>query len=309
MADSISLSSATRSNLLSLQKTTDLIGQTQERLSTGRKVNSAIDDALSYFTARGLNDRASDLATVKDGLNEGINVIKSALSGLESIESTLKQMKALASSARSAADSTTRGKFASQFNELRSQIDALAEDASYNGINLLKNTTVDFGGSAQSAISSSSAFGSDTMTVKFNEKTGDFRNTMVISGMTASDFSKMLAISANTGSTGSSTTAGWTQSGTNPISAIDYAIDMVDSALSTVRQTATTFGTNSSMLEIRNEFTSNLINTLKGGAGELVNADINEESANMLSLQTRQQLGTISLSIAQQSEQGVLRLF
>ena len=54
---------------------------------------------------------------------------------------------------------------------------------------------------------------------------------------------------------------------------------------------------------------SNLINTLKGGASELVNADLNEESANLLSLQTRQQLGTISLSIAQKSEQSVLRLF
>lgn len=309
MADAVSLSSATRSNLLSLQRTTDLIGQTQDRLSTGRKVNSAIDDALAFFTARGLNDRASDLATVKDGLSEGINVIKSALNGLESIENTLKQMKALASSARSAADSTTRGKFASQFNELRSQVDALAEDSSYNGINLLKNTTTEFGGSTQAQISASSSFGSDTMTVKFNEKTGTFRNTMVISGVTASDFSSMLATSANTASTGTGVSAGWAQSGTSAVAAIDFAIDMIDSALSTVRQTATSFGTNSSMLEIRNSFTSSLINDLKGGAGNLVNADINEESANMLSLQTRQQLGTISLSIAQQSEQAVLRLF
>jgi flagellin len=76
-----------------------------------------------------------------------------------------------------------------------------------------------------------------------------------------------------------------------------------------VRQVAQTFGTNSSLLEIRRQFTENLINTLKGGASELVNADLNEESANLLSLQTRQQLGTISLSIAQQSEQSVLRLF
>ena len=60
---------------------------------------------------------------------------------------------------------------------------------------------------------------------------------------------------------------------------------------------------------IRQEFTQNLINTLKSGAGDLVNADLNEESANLLSLQTRQQLGTISLSIAQKSEQSVLRLF
>jgi flagellin-like hook-associated protein FlgL len=63
------------------------------------------------------------------------------------------------------------------------------------------------------------------------------------------------------------------------------------------------------MLQIRADFTTNLINTLKGGASDLVNADLNEESANLLSLQTRQQLGTISLSIAQRSEQSILRLF
>ncbi len=63
------------------------------------------------------------------------------------------------------------------------------------------------------------------------------------------------------------------------------------------------------MLSIRAEFTTNIINTLKGGAADLINADMNEESANLLSLQTRQQLGTISLSIAQRSEQSILRLF
>ena len=77
----------------------------------------------------------------------------------------------------------------------------------------------------------------------------------------------------------------------------------------TVRQVSQSLGTNSSLLEIRRQFTENLISTLKGGASDLINADLNEESANLLSLQTRQQLGTISLSIAQQSEQSVLRLF
>ena len=76
-----------------------------------------------------------------------------------------------------------------------------------------------------------------------------------------------------------------------------------------VRQAAQQFGTNAALLQIRADFTTNLINTLQAGASDLVNADLNEESANLLSLQTRQQLGTISLSIAQKSEQSVLRLF
>ena len=76
-----------------------------------------------------------------------------------------------------------------------------------------------------------------------------------------------------------------------------------------MRQVAQSLGTNSALLEIRRSFTEQIVNTLKGGAGDLVNADLNEESANLLSLQTRQQLGTISLAIAQQSEQAILRLF
>src|SRR3954465_14029177 len=99
MAQEITLSSATRSNLLSLQNTTGLIGRTQERLATGLKVNSAIDDALAFFKARNLNSRASDLQSIKDEITGGINIIKAATQGLESMESLLKQMKALAQSA------------------------------------------------------------------------------------------------------------------------------------------------------------------------------------------------------------------
>lgn len=299
----ISLSNATRTNLLSLQRTTNLIGRTQERLATGLKVNSAIDDALAFFKARNLNSRAADLSTIKDGITDGINVIRAAIQGLEAIESTLKQLKAIAQSAISSPESATRAKLASQFNELRSQVDNLAEDASFNGTNLLKNTTTAF------------SAGSDNLTVKFNERQDDVAgagtgalNQLVVSGVSSSDFSSIVASSATATGTAGSTTV-WGQTGTAAVTAINSAIRGIDSALVTVRQVAQNLGTNSSLLEIRRDFTENLVNTLRGGASELVNADLNEESANLLSLQTRQQLGTISLSIAQQSEQSVLRLF
>ncbi len=299
----VSLTTATRANLLSLQRTSTLIGRTQECLATGLKVNSAIDDALAFFKARNLNARASDLSTVKDGITDGINIIRAAIQGLEAIESTLQQMKAIAQSAISSPESSTRAKLASQFNELRSQVDNLAEDASFNGTNLLKNTTEAF------------SAGADNLTVKFNERQDDVPgagtgalNQLVVSGVSASDFASIVASSATaTGTTGSTTV--WGQTGTAAVTAINAAIRGIDSVLVTVRQVSQNLGTNSSLLEIRRDFTQNLVNTLRGGASELVNADLNEESANLLSLQTRQQLGTISLSIAQQSEQSVLRLF
>jgi flagellin-like hook-associated protein FlgL len=300
MAQEITLSTATRTNLLSLQNTTSLIGRTQERLATGLKVNSAIDDALAFFKARNLNSRASDLQSIKDEITGGINIIKAAVQGLESIENLLKQMKALAQSAVSAPESSTRAKLASQFNELRSQVDNLAEDSSFNGVNLLKNNT--------------SAFtpGADSLTVKFNERTeNEAINQLVISGLKATDFTTMMGRSAvATGTPGAAGTQGlWGQTGAHGIKAINSCLRAIDSALTTVRQAAQGFGTNSSLLQIRADFTTRIINTLKGGAADLVNADMNEESANLLSLQTRQQLGTISLSIAQKSEEAILRLF
>jgi flagellin-like hook-associated protein FlgL len=299
----ISLSTATRTNLLSLQRTTSLIGRTQERLATGLKVNSAIDDALAFFKARNLNSRAQDLSSIKDEISNGISVIRASIQGLESIESVLKQMKAVAQSAISSPESSTRAKLASQFNELRSQVDNLTEDARFNGVNLLKNSTNTF------------EAGADNLTVRFNERMDDTPgsetgplNQLIVSGVSATDFATIIASSATaTGAAGSATV--WGQTGTAAVSAINAAIRGIDSALVTVRQVAQNLGTNSSLLEIRRDFTQNLVNTLRGGASELINADLNEESANLLSLQTRQQLGTISLSIAQQSEQSVLRLF
>jgi flagellin-like hook-associated protein FlgL len=293
----INLGSATRANLLSLQNTQSLIDQTQNRLATGLKVNSPLDDALAFFKARNLNARASDLTTIKDGISGAISVITAATQGLTSIESTLQQMKALAQSAISSPESSTRSSLASQFNELRSQVDHLAADASFNGVNLLKNTSGSF------------SAGADYLTVKFNERTDPKAvNQLVVSGLKTADFNKILAQSAKVSGTAGVTTV-WGQTGVAAIFAINASISAIDSALSTVRNVSSQFGTNAALLGIRQDFTTNLINTLKSGASELVNADLNEESANLLSLQTRQQLGTISLSIAQKSEQSVLRLF
>ena len=298
MAQEITLTTATRTNLLSLQNTTSLIGRMQERLATGLKVNSAIDDALAFFKARNLNSRASDLQSIKDEITGGINIIKAAVTGLESMENMLKQMKALAQSAVSAPESSTRAKLASQFNELRSQVDNIAEDSSFNGVNLLKNSI----GAFQP--------GADSLTVKFNERTENAAiNQLVISGLKQTEFTKIMGRSAvTTGAPGSNVML-WGQTGTGGITAINSCLRAIDSALQTVRMSAQEFGTNSSLLQIRADFTTRIITTLKGGAADLVNADMNEESANLLSLQTRQQLGTISLSIAQKSEEAILRLF
>src|ERR1043165_2487372 len=92
----ITLSTPTRTNLLSLQATTRLIGRTQERLSTGLKVNSALDDASAFFQARSLTNRASDLSSVKDGVDQAIQTLKAAVQGIEAATKLVEQIKGLA---------------------------------------------------------------------------------------------------------------------------------------------------------------------------------------------------------------------
>jgi flagellin len=90
---------------------------------------------------------------------------------------------------------------------------------------------------------------------------------------------------------------------------VDTSITSLDTALTTLRTQAAKFGSNLTTVQVRQDFTKNLINTLQTGSDQLVLADTNEEGANLLALQTRQQLSTTSLSLASQADQAVLRLF
>jgi flagellin len=272
MVDGINLSSATRTNLLALQQTTNVISRTQERLSTGLKVNSAIDDAIAYFQSRSLSDRASDLAVLKDTVNQGVSAVETAVIGIDGISNIVDQMKGIALSAQSDANGVNRSKSAVQFNDLRNQLDNLSIDASYKGTNLIKASPAN-------------------LKVSFSE---DGSSTLTISGV-ASDSSGLSIATA---------VSDWSSDAN-----ILNAINDLDSALTTLRSTASSLGSNASVLNLRLDFTTKLVNSLEEGSAKLVNADVNQESANLLTLQTRQQLGTIGLSIAQQSEQSILRLF
>ena len=466
MAD-ISLTASMRSNLLSLQSTQSLMDMTQERLSTGKKVNSAIDNPSSYYTAQSLNNRANDLSSLLDSMGQGIQTIKAADEAITTITSFAEQAKAIANSARdvpsnfdkyaissneitspvkgefiidartdlstfnlsvaeaddgkkfsvyvdgskheitvsggdpaaveanvvnqlqglglnakgdtkggiivsstdgsaiswtngddgkgndglttatsaavvvtlddtSGANSATiagaintaagakgvtaeadgkamsvmaknkefmifsdgttdnvtalktlgiegsrkagdataeteeRTSYAKQFNEILEQIDALANDAGYKGVNLLQE---------------------NDLKVIFNED----RSSMIeIKGVDAS--SKGLGISQ-------------AQNNWQKDASIEVSISNIEDAISKLRTMASDFGNNYSVVESREEFTDNLINVLTEGADKLTLADMNEESANMLALQTRQQLAINSLSLASQAAQSVLKLF
>src|SRR6266700_7396083 len=107
MSDII-LSSGVRSNLISLQQTADLITQTQTRLATGKRVNSALDNPINFFTAQGLSVRANDLGNLLDSMSSGINTIQAANNGITSITKLVQSAQALVTQALQSSDTTVR---------------------------------------------------------------------------------------------------------------------------------------------------------------------------------------------------------
>ena len=369
MSEMIHLSSAVRQNLLSLQSTADMMSNTQNRLATGLKVNSALDNPNSFFTASALNNRASDLSGLLDDMGQNVQTLKAADQGIQSITKLVEAAKGKANQALQSSVTADRRKFAGEYNELLSQIETLAKDAGYNGKNLLAGTgndltvvfnedgTSNLGVSAVDYTDTSGALGlSDltvgtvstaTVTVAALAAADEAGDTLVysagstgttiafgagaapadilaslnaVSGTTATSDGTTITITSTEGQIAlddSDSTADLTAvAGTGYVAgtfdtdaSINTSLTSLTNALGALRSQASTFGTNMTVVENRQNFTTRLINTLEEGAGKLILADSNEEGANLLALQTRQQLSSTSLSFASQADQNVLRLF
>ena len=377
MSGDIVLSAGIRSNLLALQGTAELQARTQQRLATGKKVNSALDNPINFFTASALTNRAGDLGNLLDSVSNAVQTLNAANNGLTSLTKLVQNAQAIVQQAQQSSGSTakyvgtvssltgatsfavtsgntitindgtntttitlaatltvqqiidavntgtatgvkaelstdgkllleaagantitiggsasiadeaqfgltkgtvvaagtlnaTRSSLAAQFDAIRSQIDQLAGDSGFNGVNLLNG---------------------DSLKVVFNEKN---TSSLLITGVTYN--SAGLGIAAST-------------TGFQTDQSINTALGNLTAALSTLRLQASNFGSSLSVVQIRQDFTKATINTLQTGADNLTLADTNEEGANMLALQTRQQLSTTALSLAAQASNSVLKLF
>ncbi|WP_425504139.1 hypothetical protein [Roseibium litorale] len=162
----ITISSAVRSSLNSLQATSSLMSSVQEKLSTGKKVNSALDNPNSFFTAKGLENRASDLGTLLDDMGQSVQTLKAADKGIEAISDLVDAAKAKASQAQQSSSQSERSKYAKEYNELLTQIEDVAKDSGYKGKNLLGGTgndlSVTFNETGSSSLSISSVDYTDT---------------------------------------------------------------------------------------------------------------------------------------------------
>ena len=383
----IVLSAATRQSLLSAQDTASLLATTQTRLSTGKKVNSALDNPLNYFTAASLDSRASDLSNLLDGISNGIQTINAASTGISNIQKLVDSAKSTANQALAttvtttgtassayaaattgqniafqvngsaktftlaanatidtaisglntaagtsifakSADGTkivvngsgivqisgstsltalgfsavgsdvasttwydessnstdltvngldTRANLAKQYNDLLSQIDQLASDASYNGVDLINSNS-----------------GANKLKIQFN---ADNTSSVSVQGVDATSSGIGLATIASTSA------ASFTKD-----TDISTALTSLTAATTKLRTYSSQLGSNLTIVQNRQDFTKNLINTLQTGSANLTNADLNEEAANSQALSTRQSLAISALSLANTAQQNVLQL-
>ncbi len=256
----IGLSSAINTTLHSIQKISAFTERTQNRISTGQKHQGPGESPLAVSVANSLSNRASDLLAVKDTISQGVSKVETATLGLGYIQQILNELKATSLQYDQAGSTAEQTLTSDRFNELKAQLDALTNDISFGGTNLVSGSP-------------------DSLTVALNE---DGSSSLSVDGV-ASDSAAL---------------------------ALDITdIATIDAAISTVRATAETLGSEATVLSIREEFNDKLINSLEEGEAKLLEVDLNEQAATALSLETRSQLSVSALKVTAQSERAILQLF
>jgi flagellin-like hook-associated protein FlgL len=390
----ITLSASVRQNLLSLQSTAELLSTTQNRLATGKKVNSALDNPTNFFTAASLDNRASDINNLLDGIGNGVQVLQAANTGITSLQKLVDTAKSIGnqvlqttvgystkSTAASAANagataanllggtglaqgdtlliaatgggtatSLIFGTGAAEVNTLAELNTALAannlqasiddatgvitltttNDAASSTIGAITGTATTAVGDAFNAVTPTAPVADATsqslraglvkqyndIISQINTTSADasFNGINLLAGDTLkltfneTGKSKLDIQGANLNALGlglSTLVAGTDFLDGNSANSI---ITTLGNASSALRSQASALGSNLSIVQIRQDFSKNLINVLQTGSANLTLADTNEEAANSQALATRQSIAVSALALANQSQQSVLQL-
>jgi flagellin-like hook-associated protein FlgL len=316
----IILTATQRETLLSLQDTSQLYNTTQAALTTGKKVNSAADNAVAYFQSQSLYYRASDLTSIKTNIDQNIQALNTAQTATSSVESLLQNLLSVVEGART--DSLSQRVSATQqFTNLATQLAQLVQDSSYQGLNILTSTNA-------SLITQFSERTAATYTVPgFNliDAAGGNARTLFTQATAIFDSKGNLQISAllgdasGIGGAPSTSIAGFSQlnltasstsvlPGSQAETIFAATETRIENAVSQIQGIAASLGTNVGILQARSDFTSQYINDLQTGGDSLTVADLNTEAANSQSLELRQQLGVQSLGVTQTLNQAILQL-
>jgi flagellin len=290
--------------LQALSQTQKALTQTQTQISTGLRVASAQDNAAYWSIATTMRSDNDALSSVQDSLNLGGSTVGVANAALNSTISVMDKIKSdLVTAAEPGVDRT---KIQTDITALQGQLQSIASSASFNGENWLSvnsgaanyNATKSVVASFSRATGGAISIGTiqvDTSQTKLYDSNGQTGILDTVNGTTNMSVSN-LNISALTDSTADQTT-------------LSNLTSQVDTAIQSITTAASTLGATQTRINLQAAFVSNLSDAITSGVGSLVDADMNQASTKLQALQTQQQLGIQSLSIANQNSQLILKLF
>ena len=257
-----------------LNKTVSDLQMTQAHINSGLKVAGPTDNGAVFAIAQNMRGDISGYQAVSDSLNRGVSTVDVAISAGQSISDLLNEMKGKAlAAADSSLDTASRTALNGDFTALRDQIATIVNNAQFNGTNLVDGSTANI-----QALASS-----------------DGTKKITVAGQTLSLSGSIVTIK-------STSTISTQSRASTMVATVGSSITNVNAALAKLASGVKKFS-------IQNDFVSKLVDTLKAGLGNLVDADMAVESARLQSLQVKQQLGVQALSIANQQPQIILSLF
>ena len=260
--------------LQNLNATNSQLQTVQNAINTGLKVSSAKDDGATYAIAQNMRGDVAGYQAVSDSLNRGLSTVDVAMSAGQSISDLLIQMKSKALAASdSSLDTASRSALNEDFTALRDQITSIVNNAVFNGYNLINGSTTQ------------------------------------ITALASADGSRRLTVSGENMSLGGSVVTVASNSTISTQANASTMISTVEASLTNVNSALARLSSGSKKFSIQTDFVQKLSDTLTAGIGNLVDANMAQESAMLQSLQVKQQLGVQALSIANQAPQITLSLF
>ncbi|MCK0070493.1 flagellin [Kordiimonas laminariae] len=274
MAFSVNTNAGAFAALQNLNQTQSELRTTQTQINTGLRVASAKDDAATFAIAQTLRGEVSGLQAVSSSLDRAQSTLDVAIAAGEAVSDLLIELKEKAVAAKdSGLDASSRNSLNDDFEQLRDQITSIVQNAEFNGTNVVNS-----GGDAVVAITNDT--GSNTITIAAQDLSLSSANVTITSSQEIST----ATLAAD-------------------------AVTKIEASIANVNTSLSALGSGSSRIELQQNFVNSLSDSIEVGIGNLVDADLAETSANLQSLQVRQQLGLQALSIANQAPSTVLGLF
>ena len=302
---SINTNIAAMTALKSLQSTNSELLQTQNRIATGLRVNSSSDNAAYWSFATTMRSDRQSLSTASDALGLGAATVDVATKGLETSIKIAGDLKAKLVAARS--PGVDRDKIQTEITQLQESLKSAVSTSTFSGENWLQGTDP---AATKSIVSSFSR--SSTGDVSVGTIAVDLTDVTLIEvdtdGEIVDDGAGILT-EAITLESGEATELSLSIDNDTSEADLDALIQGVDTAISSMTTAATTLGATKTRIDVQKDFASSLKDAIDKGIGQLVDADMNEESTRLQALQVRQQLGVQALSLANQSASQILSLF